>query len=203
MIVNVEAPVAAIEKALQVRINHYRAGTSTFYSNDGSPSIPSKLRAIVQEVLGLNSLAMLQDVDGGCAPAPAYVPGPFLTRGQSHRVSASTPKLTVKPLVTNGVFDPTDIYSSNAYDYDALSNLGHCCNPTGNPNGPTPVTSIGIATAYDINLSDFNGFQAQYPYLATNLDQVYVGGPVSCPSNNPTCNKETTLDIEWATATSQ
>jgi YVTN family beta-propeller protein len=204
MIVNVEAPVGTIQKALQVQINQYSAGGSTFYSNDRAPSIPANL--IVQEVLGLNSMAMLQPMlTGGHASEPAYVPGPFLTRGQSHHVSASASKpadKTSRPMITNGYLDPTDIYSSNAYDYNALSNLGHCCNPTGNPNGPTPVTSIGIATAYDININDFNGFQAQYSYLATNLDQVFIGGQVTCPSNNLSCNEETTLDLEWSTATS-
>lgn len=204
MLVNVEAPVGTIQKALKVQINSYSAGTNTFYSNDRTPSIPANL--IVQEVLGLNSMAMLQPMlTGGHASQPAYIPGPFLTRGQSHHVSASAAKpadKTSSPMITNGNLDPTDIYSSNAYDYNALSNLGHCCNPTGNPNGPTPVTSIGIATAYDININDFNGFQEQYSYLATNLEQVFVGGTVTCPGSNPTCNEEATLDLEWATATS-
>jgi YVTN family beta-propeller protein len=202
MIVNVEAPVSTIEKALEVQINNYSTGQETFYSNDRAPSIPTSLSAIVQEVLGMNGLAMLQPMSiGAHASPPAYVPGPVATPGPSHQVSASAPKPSAKPSITNGGYDPTDIYSSNAYDYDALQNLGHCCNPTGNPNGPTPVTSIGIATAYDINLSDLNGFQAQYPYLATNLDQVFIYGQVSCPVSNPTCNGETTLDIEWTTAT--
>ena len=201
MIVNVEAPVSTIEKALQVHINNYRLGAQTFYSNDRAPSIPPHLSAIVQEVLGMNSLAIFQPMNGSHASPPVYVPGPFVTRGPSHRAAARAPKPSANPAVTNGSFDPTDIYSSNAYDYDALQNLGHCCNPTGNPNGPTAVTSIGIATAYDIDVNDLAGFQAQYPYLATNLDQVFVGGQVSCPTNNLTCNSETTLDIEWSTAT--
>jgi kumamolisin len=202
MLVNVEAPVGTIEKALQVQINNYLTGQETFYSNDRSPSIPAHLSAIVQEILGMNSLAIFQPMNGTHASPPVYVPGPFVTRGASHQVAALAPKPSAKPAITNGAFDPTDIYSSNAYDYDALANLGHCCNPTGNPNGPTPVTSIGIATAYDINPNDLDGFQAQYSYLATNLDQVFIGGQVSCPSNNLTCNSETTLDIEWSTATS-
>ena len=150
----------------------------------------------------MNSLAMMQPMlTGAHASPPVYVPGPMVMRGPSHQVSAGAPKPSAKPALTNGYYDPTDIYSSSAYDYDALQNLGHCCNPTASPDGPTAITSIGIATAYDINLSDLAGFQAQYPYLATNLDQVFIGGQVSCPSSNLTCNKETTLDIEWSTAT--
>jgi YVTN family beta-propeller protein len=203
MLVNVEAPLRTIENALQVQVNNYRAGADMFYSNDRAPSIPAHLSAIVQEVLGMNSLAMLQPMSVGLhASPPVYVPGPLVTRGPSRKVSASAPKPHAKSGITGGFYDPTDIYASYAYDYDALQNLGHCCNPTGNPNGPTPVTSIGVATAYDINLSDMDGFIAQYPYLAWNLDQVYIGGQVSCPGNNPSCNKETTLDLEWATATS-
>ena len=203
MIVNVEAPVSTIEKALQVKINDYTTGQEPFYSNDRVPSIPASLSAIVQEVLGMNSLAIFQPMSVGLrASPPAYMAGPLVTRGLSYQRSASAPKPHAKPAITNGFYDPTDIYASYAYDYDALQNLGHCCNPTGNPNGPTAATSIGVATAYDFNVNDLNGFIAQYPYLAFNVDPIYIGGQVGCPGNNPTCNKETTLDIEWATATS-
>ena len=50
----------------------------------------------------------------------------------------------------NGNYDPTDIYNSNAYDYNALQALGHCCNPNSNPgsssrNRPLPSLHLAIS----------------------------------------------------------
>ena len=203
LIVNVEAPAGIIQTALKININNYRIGSETFYSNDRNPTLPANLQSIIQAVMGLNSLAVLQPASFGAkASPPVYVPGPLVTRGPSFHADASAPKGLTVPLITQNAFDPSDIYNSNAYNYAPLNTLSKCCNPLGNPSGPPPETSIGIATAYDINLSDLNGFQAQYPYLAPNVNQVFIGGAVSCPGSNPTCNLETTLDIEWSTATS-
>ena len=48
--------------------------------------------------------------------------------------------------ITNGFYDPTDIYNSNAYDYQALQNLGLCCNPLHAAGGSPPQSSIALAT---------------------------------------------------------
>jgi hypothetical protein len=76
-----------------------------------------------------------------------------------------------------------------------LQGQGHCCNPTNNSGGSPPTTSIAIATAGDFADSDWNGFQAQYNYLAWFYHRVWIDGTPSC------CNDETTLDMEWAIAT--
>ena len=101
----------------------------------------------------------------------------------------------LQPQVTNGYLDLTDIYSSYGYDYGALQNQGHCCNPTNSGGGSTPTTSIGIATAYDFANSDIVGFGSQYPYLAYYISRIGIDGTPAC------CNDETTLDTEWSLAT--
>ena len=51
-----------------------------------------------------------------------------------------------KPNITGGAYDPTDIYNSQAYDYNALYSQSHCCNPLGNSGDSPAATSIAIAT---------------------------------------------------------
>jgi hypothetical protein len=64
------------------------------------------------------------------------------------------------PGITNGAYDPTDLFNSNAYDAQALYNQHHCCNPFGNPGSSPPEASIAIAGAYAVNFSDIAGFAA-------------------------------------------
>jgi hypothetical protein len=202
LIVNIAAPVGTIESALKITINNYQLGSTTFYSNDRSPTIPVNLQGIVHSVMGLNSLAVLQPtIKGAKAGPPVYVPGPMVTQGTALQAAGNAQMRPDTPSITNGFYDPTDIYNSNAYDYNALYDQGHCCNPLGFPTHSPPEASIGIATAYDLNTSDLAGFHNQYPYLAYYVTPVFIGGSVSCPAGEPTCNDETTLDVEWATAT--
>ncbi len=92
-------------------------------------------------------------------------------------------------------YGPADMYGSWAYDYAALQNLGHCCNPLHNPGGSPPETSIAIAIWYNFADSDLQGFLSWFPYLAYNVQRYFIdGGPY-------TGGDETTLDVEWTMAT--
>ena len=114
--------------------------------------------------------------------SPVYAPGAPEAPGTSAH-AAGNHALLVKamaahqkssnganPDITNGFYDPTDIYNSNAYNYNALQALGHCCNPNSNPGSSPPEASIAIATFGDIAGSDITGFHNQYPYLAYNYN---------------------------------
>jgi hypothetical protein len=202
--VDVEAPVAVIEQAFNVHINQYQMGNSLQFSNDRDPQIPSGLN--LQSVQGLNNIRQLHSTMKDKVTSfsgPIYSPGPLSSVQQSLTHSGKTSALPrelaksrkVKKGITNGFYDPTDIYASTAYDYQALYNQGHCCNPLGYPSSP-PESSIAIATAGQYNGNDINGFFSQYPYLAGNIQPIWVGGTPGC------CNDETTLDVEWSTATS-
>src|SRR5208283_2529339 len=207
LLVDVEAPVASIEKALHITINHYQLGDKRFYSNDRDPSIPARLAHAVQAVLGLNNLEVAHhpSAKGHETIGPDYVPGPVYVVGEHHQADGDRKKLEaaianrkqrIKPYITGGAYDPTDIYSSQAYDYDALQNLGHCCNPLGNPNNSPPEASIAIVIWEDVQLSDIEGFQNQYPYLAYNYQTYYIDGTPA-----PDTDGEVTLDTEWMIAT--
>ncbi|MBA0086284.1 MAG: hypothetical protein HRJ53_14970, partial [Acidobacteria bacterium Pan2503] len=125
--------------------------------------------------------------------------------------TSSSPELSA-PSFTNGFLDPKNIYSSYAYDYNALQNLGFCCNPLNNSSGAPPRASIALATFGNLHTSttaptlpDIAGFQAIFPYLAYQVTTIPIdGGPAACvvgtgqPCNN---DLETALDTEWATAT--
>ena len=209
LLVDVEAPAATIENAFHVIINSYQLGTKSFFSNDRDPQVAPSLAGIVHSIQGLNNLQRMYPADSHLTePAsPDYAPGPVYAEGGSQHAAGSRTKLkealkirhgqhsTPSVNFTNGFLDPTDIYGSNAYDYTALSNQGHCCNPLGNPGSSPPESSIAIATFGDQIHSDIGGFHNQYPYLAYNVNWLFIDGTPGC------CDAEGTLDTEWSTAT--
>ncbi len=225
LLVDVEAPVSVIQNALGLTINSYKVNSETFFSNDQPPAIPAALSGIVHSVEGLNNLERMHGSMKGVRNItnPVYVPGPVVAQGESvHRdgdpskLPASMASLrkgashgsdiTSLPNITNGLYDPSDIYGSNAYDYNALQALGHCCNPLGSAGSSPPESSIALATYGDVNFTDVAGFHTQYPYLAYNIQKISIdGGPPTCvvsPTNGCGNNAETTLDTEWSLATS-
>jgi len=207
LLVDVEAPVATIEQALSIKINNYTAGKASFFSNDKAPTLRADLNGVVWAVLGLNSLEQERPASNRPVPArPAYVPGPVRATGPNQHGDGDVSKLAaarkpigsngLSPQITGGAYDPTDIYSSEAYDFNALYAQGHCCNPLNNPGQTPPDTSIAIATYQAQNLSDIQGFHNQYPYLAYNIQLFDIDGT---PAGG---DGEGTMDAEWATAMS-
>src|SRR5689334_16915496 len=87
-----------------------------------------------------------------------------LVDAMAKKKNGATPALTA-----DGILEPTDLYGASAYDLLALSNLGHCCNPNNNPGGSPPETSIAILSIGSIKMSDIQGSQKQYPYVASNV----------------------------------
>jgi hypothetical protein len=213
LVVDVEAPAGTIEKALSLTLNNYQLGSTKFFSNDREPMLPANL-GVVWAVEGLNSLEQERPMSRRFqAPKlPDYLSGPAVAIGASRHGDADSSKLpaalrkakglnssrvtaNVPPPITGGAYDPTDIYSSEAYDFNALYAQGHCCNPLSNPGQTPPETSIAIATFDSTALSDIAGFQAQYPYLAYNVQLYNIDG-------TPSPVGEGTMDIEWSTAMS-
>lgn len=221
LVVDAEGASQVVEKAFAVQINSYKVGAQVEFSNDRDPVIPAHLVGILHSVGGLNSIQRThapregsisqqnaQYSPGAVVSSQAGEHGDGKTTALEAAMKASEAKLGAsnvlkdlssgsnpEPGITNGYIDPTDIYSSYGYDFNALQAQGHCCNPTNDSGGSTPTTSIAIATAGDFASSDITGFQSQYPYLAYFYNRVYIDGTPSC------CNDETTLDTEWAIAT--
>jgi pro-kumamolisin-like protein len=218
LVVDLAGRVGTVEKALGVQISNYRLGAKTFFSNDRDPVLPGALTGIVQSVQGLDDLPTMHPASRGLhEPATrAYVAGPVFAAGPRAAGNGSRAKLRAamrasargmkqragrasagpKVGITNGAYDPTDIYSSQAYDYSALYDQGHCCNPLGN-SGSSPVQdSIAIATIGSQQVSDMQGFHNQYPYLAYLFQEEYIDGTPPC------CDAEGTMDLEWSTAMS-
>lgn len=204
LLVDIQAPAGVIESAFHVTINRYQVGTQTYFSNDRDPTIPTNLNGILRDVEGLNNIQVLHP-EGRHSQEPAFadfVAGPVIGQGPSSgRDGNGVKPFGLKgtkangpaPNITNGAYDPTDLYSSEAYDTNALYNQGHCCNPLNNPGGTPPNESIAIATAGTQNINDFLGF---YAYLAEHWDLIYIDGTPSC------CDEEGTMDFEWSTAMS-
>jgi hypothetical protein len=211
LMVNVEGTVDAIQKAFSININKYQVDGEVEFSNDRDPQFPSNLQGIIEFVDGLNSILRMRPANGALKGmrGPDYAPGPLHQIGQSFQISAdpaavkaiaskrkaAASRKQTNPPITSGAYDPTDIWNSNAYDYDALQAQGHCCNPLGNSGQTPPDTTIAVATDGDFADSDALGFHTQYPYLAEHYNRVFVNGTPSC------CDDETTLDLEWSTAT--
>jgi hypothetical protein len=221
LLVDVEATVDTIEKALNVTINNYALDGYTYFSNEREPSIPANLALLVRSIGGLNNLPEMQpaNVHGKQPPGPIYRPGPVVGVGHSRRADGDRAKLPAPsnanegpaPNFTNNFLDPTDIYTSNAYNYTALQNQGHCCNPFHDAGGSPPESSIALATFGNLRFNgtdfpDMLGFHNQYPYLAYNVTTITVnGGPAACTvTATQSCanDGETALDAEWSTATS-
>lgn len=209
LLVDVVASVNAIEAAFRVRMNSYKLGGTSFFSIDRDPTIPANLDGILHAVLGLNSLEVMHShIKGGpragsADSGPVYAPGPALAAGHSGHGDGDSAVFkaalqraqsgAATPHVTRGAYDPSDLYSSQAYDWNALYAQGHCCNPLGNPGDSPPQTSIAIATAGDFNSADLAAFANKYG-LAYHWNTWWIDGTPTC------CDDETTLDTEWSTA---
>jgi hypothetical protein len=207
LMVNVEGTVDTIQKALNIHINRYQVNGTTEFSNDRDPFIPANLTGIVEYVDGLNSIMRMRPANRALKGmrGPDYAPGPMHQIGEAAHQDADKAAVEASrrssaaqsgSQITNGSYDPSDIWSQQAYNYDGLQALGHCCNPLGNPGQTPPETTIGLATDGAFAGSDISGFQAQYPYLAYHYNSIYVDGTPGC------CDDETTLDLEWSLATS-
>lgn len=209
LLVDVEAPAAAIQAALGVSINRYAINGAMFFSNDHDPVIPASLANIVQSIGGLNNIQVFHPANRNMKEPlfPEYSGGPVVAKGPSAGGAGDRSKLAaalnrskssgVTPDITGGAYDPPDMWSSQAYDTNALYNQGHCCNVPGLAGGSPPESSIAIATAGRQDPNDFTGFHNQYPYLAWHYFMIYVGGGTpAC------CDGEGTMDFEWSTAMS-
>ena len=213
LLVDVEAPAAVIEQALNIRINNYKFGEGTYFSNDRDPSLPGSLTGVVQSVLGLNSFTQLRPSHQGAhvVPRPDYVPGPVaalqpeqhengIAKNSAEGLAKAMSRAAGGPQITNGNYDPTDLYNSEGYDVQALYNQGHCCNPANSSSGSPPETSIAIAAFGDLNYNDVYAFHDQYPYLAENFQKIYIDGAYTC-NNSPNLDDnclEVTLDTQWS-----
>lgn len=216
LIVDVAAPVSTVEKAFAFTINNYQVGAVSFFSNDRDPVVPSSLSNVLESVMGANNIQVVSPAitnfktDIGGNP---YVSGQVLaSAGKFHNDSVSPQgsagqKNGVTSSLTNGSYDPGDIYASTGYDLAALQNLNHCCNPTNNPVHTPPATSIAIATfsTYDsstglyrggVAQSDINSFASRYGLWYNYYEWWVDGAPGEC------CDEESTLDLEWSSATS-
>jgi len=210
LIVDVEAPVGVIEKAFGVTINNYQIGDEVDFSNDRDPVLPSGLAGIVYSVQGLNNIQR----DHGSRPdselmkGPDYIPGPVAALGGGDHKAGDRAKLPSRlksdraPVsnVTNNHLDPSDLYSSQIYNFDGLQALGHCCNPNHLAAGSPNVSSIAIAGFGQFLESDITGFHDANPYLAYHYYYYYIDGTPFCSGTCAT--GETTEDVEYAIATS-
>jgi hypothetical protein len=206
LLVDVEGPVSLIQSALKVNINRYQLNGAAVFSNDRDPAIPAHLSGIVMAVMGLNSIQVMHRHSNGGRQVmhPDYSEGPVAAIAAQGHAAGDRSKLAaakaaksgngVQPAFTSGLYDPLDIYGSNAYDFDALYNLGHCCNPNHVAGGTPPETSIAIATAGAQKLSDMQGFHNTFPYLAYNITYINIDGTPAC------CDIEGTMDAQWSTA---
>jgi hypothetical protein len=201
LLVDVEGPISVIQKALNVNINAYQLDGKNYFSNDRAPSIPASLSNVIETVLGLNNIEVIHPANRYASHItyPVYAPGPAIALGSQLRGNGSRSKLEAaqkKPGQFYGYagYDPTDIYSSYAYNYVALQNLRHCCNPLGNPGNSPPQSSVAIAISGDFADSDYSTFLSAYSYLAHNVQRHFVDGTPTC------CDGEATADLEFSTA---
>lgn len=216
LVVDIEAPAGTIEKALSVTLNHYRLPAEgndearIVFSNDRDPVLPSRLSEVVESVHGLSSILVRRPGSGRVVPQPDYTPGPAVKDAGTLQKDATTGEATAasgelesKGGVTPppaGYYTPSDMWSSDAYDYRALMNQKHCCNPLNNSSGHSPrESSIAIGAFGDVSFTDVNNFQSAFSYLATYVDKISIDGGYTCnyAKGDDGCS-EVTLDTEWS-----
>ncbi len=160
LLVDVEAPVATIEKALDVSINRYQIGSASYFSNDRDPSIPEALANAVHAVLGLNNIEVAHAASKGAqnftgpdySPGPAYAVGSHLVSDAKKPRAATSGRKKHPDWWVGEVYGPPDLWAAGGYNFGGtnpfnlggLYNLGHCCNPLNNPNNSPPAASIAI-----------------------------------------------------------
>jgi hypothetical protein len=206
-----QGTVSAAEKTFKVNLNGYRLDSRYFYGNDRRPTVPSEMAGRIKDILGLSSY---EHVRGGAFKAPLFdeakprvFSGPFEVKSEMHADGAANTKQgQMRPRLPDSIranitgplgtalIEPPDLWSSQAYDYDALARLSHCCNPTNAPGGAPQQTSIAIIGTNKPSDNDIKQFAQTYG-LAFNITEHMISGP-SC------CDDEMTTDIEWAGATS-
>jgi ribosomal protein S11 len=214
LIVDVEAPAGVIEKAFGVTINSYQFRDEVDFANDSDPILPANLSDILYNVQGLNNIQREHSSLPGPPPpkGPDYVPGPLVVQagsghGSENSEAAASNQAANDGTVSNltgGFLDPSDIYSSQTYNYGGLQALSHCCNVHNDSGGSPKETSIAIAGWGNFLYSDIVGFMNAYG-LNWNLTWYYIAGTPGCSKStiNPPCaTGETTEDIEWSIATS-
>jgi kumamolisin len=201
LIVEVEGPARSIEQALSVKLNSYQLGARKTFSNDRDPTSPSSLANIIQSIGGLNNIQIVQPASNPIRK-PVFLDydiAPTLaTRGSVHGVApaAGTFQVTGPTNATSGLYAPSDLFGSNAYNVAPLMALNQCCdNSTWKPE-----LTIAIATAGVFSTADLVAFTSAYG-MGYSIEEIPVGGdPTTCGTD---CNFETTMDVEWATAWSQ
>jgi subtilase family serine protease len=203
-----------VGKALNVTINSYQSGGRTVFSNNRRPSVPARLGAVVREVLGLNNIEVMTSKGQPAEGAPVYSPGPVRGGGSSHRGygdPSKRPHPETKPQPAgiadasitsstgNNFYDPSNLWSAGGYDFLALYNVSHCCNPLGNAGSSPAQSSIAIVIDGDVVESDVKMFAGQFG-LAYNYDRIFIDGTPPTPP----CGDcfEAVMDLEWATAMS-
>jgi hypothetical protein len=193
--VQVVGTVAAVQNAFGVTMNRYAAGGQTFFSNDRDPHLPQALVGVVKDITGLNGAQIAQPASGprpAAAARPESTIGSFSVESTLRRNGSSATAPHAAPALDGGAVEPPDLWSSEGYDLNGLQRLGHCCNPTHDPNGSPKEQSIAILGQNKPDRTDLNTFYGRY-HLAAYVTDVEINGPACC-------DDEMTLDAEYATA---
>jgi hypothetical protein len=225
LLVDVEGTAGTIEKAFGVTINNYQVGNEVDFSNDRDPVIPANLTRILSAVVGLNSIERVHRL-GSSRPTVKgadYVAGPAITPLDELKLAGDPTKAPWKKPATiagkekvtaastgfgsqdsyplddrNGTYamDPSNVQSSQGYDYNALQRFSGCCNVPGNSAGSPPESSIALVGYGGYNSSDILTFFEAYG-MAAYVTPYCIDGS-TCPGNDG----EAPLDVEYSGAMS-
>lgn len=214
--IKVEADAATIEQAFAVQLNHYETANRKFFSNDRDPALPAELAGVLKSVHGLENYYRMhpasQAFDHTSDDEPIYQPGPFMqvqagqTSGNGHhapplirdgqgQIPSETGTASPNFFLAPGggyLYEPPDLFSSQAYDLAGLNRFIQCCNPTDLPGGTPKEASIAIIGAFSLDFKDWQTFAAQYGLQGSLTQHMEPGA--GC------CDDEMTLDAEWSLA---
>jgi hypothetical protein len=224
LLVDVEAPAGVIEKAFSVTLNNYKVDDEVDFSNDRDPAVPAALG--IRSVMGLNSIQRMR----GFTPlarkmkGPDYVAGPVFAKGLEGHTDGDPTKAPIKGAVRSEAgrkvnadsltpdsvtVDPSWVFDSEGYNFEALTTLAHCCNLHNDSDGAPANTSIALVSFGDFTNADVTAFFNYYGYAGYWYRYVVDGSGgqpgVECSpgaSGCPTIGMDDEIpgDVEFANA---
>ncbi len=138
--VTVSGTVEAVSRALQVTLNEYQYENRSFFANNRAVTLPETITPIVREVFGLESARQFSSTRAPHAavdwPAPVWADAPYEpTIQEVHSGTESRARLSPEVTGRHGgtVYEPSDLWSSQAYNFGRMAKLTDCCTPSATP----------------------------------------------------------------------
>ena len=224
LIVDLEGNVSTVSKAFGVSMSSYRLGAQSFFSSDSAPVLPTTVSTAVASVSGLSNFGQLRPASPTLKEPTfsSYVAGPIRAAGHSAGADANPSAVaamhkavaakrstaakaatgakaggTVSPSISGGAYDPTDIYSDQAYSVNAPERAGSLLQP--DPRRRRHAAARPASRSRPPARRTVADMQ-RLPQHSTRTSPTHYTRVQHRRHRPACCDGEGTMDFEWATA---